>query len=52
MRQVEDISLGDRREYLNRTEKWIKDNIDPNVVGQYVGGKKPAELEAEKDNAS
>ena len=38
------LILGDRREYLNRTEKWIKDNIDPNVVGQYVGGMKPAEL--------
>ena len=38
------LILGDRREYLNRTEKWIKENIDPNVVGQYVGGMKPAEL--------
>jgi len=38
------LILGDRREYLNRTEKWIKANIDPNVVGQYVGGMKPAEL--------
>ena len=38
------LILGDRREYLNRTEKWIKDNIDPNVVGQYVGGMKPSEL--------
>ena len=38
------LILGDRREYLNRTEKWIKDNIDPNIVGQYVGGMKPAEL--------
>jgi len=38
------LVLGDRREYLNRTEKWIKDNIDPNIVGQYVGGMKPAEL--------
>jgi superfamily II DNA or RNA helicase len=38
------LVLGDRREYLNRTEKWIKDNIDSNIVGQYVGGMKPAEL--------
>jgi len=38
------LVLGDRREYLNRTEKWIKENIGPNVVGQYVGGMKPAEL--------
>jgi superfamily II DNA or RNA helicase len=38
------LILGDRREYLNRTEKWIKHNIDPDVVGQYVGGMKPAEL--------
>jgi len=38
------LILGDRREYLNRTEKWIKDNIDPNIVGQYVGGMKPSEL--------
>lgn len=38
------LILGDRREYLNRTEKWIKENIDPNVVGQYVGGMKPSEL--------
>tara|TARA_B100001094_G_scaffold235642_1_gene230683 strand:+ start:1773 stop:3221 length:1449 start_codon:yes stop_codon:yes gene_type:complete len=38
------LVLGDRREYLNRTEKWIKENIDQNVVGQYVGGMKPAEL--------
>ena len=38
------LILGDRREYLNRTEKWIKHNIDPNIVGQYVGGMKPAEL--------
>ena len=38
------LILGDRREYLNRTEKWIKDNINPDVVGQYVGGMKPAEL--------
>ena len=38
------LILGDRREYLNRTEKWIKENIDPDVVGQYVGGMKPAEL--------
>ena len=38
------LILGDRREYLNRTEKWIKANINPNIVGQYVGGMKPAEL--------
>ena len=38
------LILGDRREYLNRTEKWIKENIDPNIVGQYVGGMKPSEL--------
>ena len=38
------LVLGDRREYLNRTEKWIKENINPDVVGQYVGGMKPAEL--------
>ena len=38
------LVLGDRREYLNRTEKWIKENIDPNIVGQYVGGMKPSEL--------
>ena len=38
------LVLGDRREYLNRTEKWIKENINPNIVGQYVGGMKPAEL--------
>jgi superfamily II DNA or RNA helicase len=38
------LILGDRREYLNRTEKWIKANINPDVVGQYVGGMKPAEL--------
>ena len=28
------LILGDRREYLNRTEKWIKENIKPNIVGQ------------------
>jgi len=38
------LVLGDRREYLNRTEQWIKDNIDPLIVGQYVGGMKPSEL--------
>lgn len=38
------LILGDRREYLNRTEKWIKENINPNIVGQYVGGMKPSEL--------
>ena len=38
------LVLGDRREYLNRTEKWIRENIDPNIVGQYVGGMKPSEL--------
>lgn len=38
------LILGDRREYLNRTEKWIKANINPDVVGKYVGGMKPAEL--------
>ena len=38
------LVLGDRREYLNRTEKWIKENINTNIVGQYVGGMKPAEL--------
>lgn len=38
------LILGDRREYLNRTEKWIRENINPNVVGQYVGGMKPSEL--------
>ena len=38
------LVLGDRREYLNRTEKWIKENIGQNVAGQYVGGMKPAEL--------
>ena len=38
------LILGDRREYLNRTENWIKGNIKPDVVGQYVGGMKPAEL--------
>jgi superfamily II DNA or RNA helicase len=38
------LILGDRREYLNRTEKWIKENINPEVVGQYVGGMKPSEL--------
>ena len=38
------LVLGDRREYLNRTEKWIKENIEPNIVGQYVGGMKPSEL--------
>jgi superfamily II DNA or RNA helicase len=38
------LVLGDRREYLNRTEKWIKENINPDIVGQYVGGMKPSEL--------
>ena len=38
------LVLGDRREYLNRTEKWIKENINTNIVGQYVGGMKPSEL--------
>tara|TARA_B110000495_G_C23005725_1_gene594128 strand:+ start:506 stop:1960 length:1455 start_codon:yes stop_codon:yes gene_type:complete len=37
------LVLGDRREYLNTTEKWIKDNIG-DIVGQYVGGMKPSEL--------
>ena len=37
------LVLGDRREYLNTTEKWIKENIG-DVVGQYVGGLKPSEL--------
>ena len=38
------LVLGDRREYLNTTEKWIQDNISPDIVGQYVGGMKPSEL--------
>tara|TARA_B100000900_G_scaffold388416_1_gene380424 strand:- start:796 stop:2244 length:1449 start_codon:yes stop_codon:yes gene_type:complete len=38
------LVLGDRREYLNRTENWIKENINHDIVGQYVGGMKPAEL--------
>jgi superfamily II DNA or RNA helicase len=38
------LILGDRREYLNVTEKWIKENINPDIVGQYVGGMKPSEL--------
>ena len=38
------LVLGDRREYLNRTEKWIKENINTNIVGQYVGGMKTSEL--------
>ena len=38
------LVLGDRREYLNTTEKWIKMNISPDIVGQYVGGLKPSEL--------
>ena len=38
------LVLGDRREYLNTTEKWIKENISPDIVGQYVGGLKPSEL--------
>ena len=37
------LVLGDRREYLNTTEKWIKENIG-DIVGQYVGGMKPSEL--------
>jgi len=37
------LVLGDRREYLNTTEKWIKENIG-DIVGQYVGGLKPSEL--------
>tara|TARA_B110000971_G_C20000494_1_gene496571 strand:+ start:469 stop:1923 length:1455 start_codon:yes stop_codon:yes gene_type:complete len=38
------LVLGDRREYLNTTEKWIKENISSDIVGQYVGGMKPSEL--------
>ena len=37
------LVLGDRREYLNTTEKWIKEKIG-DIVGQYVGGLKPSEL--------
>jgi len=37
------LVLGDRREYLNTTEKWIRENIG-DIVGQYVGGLKPSEL--------
>jgi superfamily II DNA or RNA helicase len=37
------LVLGDRREYLNTTDKWIKENIG-DIVGQYVGGMKPSEL--------
>jgi superfamily II DNA or RNA helicase len=38
------LVLGDRREYLNATEKWINENIGEGIVGQYVGGLKPSEL--------
>jgi superfamily II DNA or RNA helicase len=38
------LILGDRREYLNRTQKWCNDNIKLNISGQYVGGMKPCEL--------
>jgi len=38
------LVLGDRREYLNETDKWLRENINPDVVGQYVGGMKPSEL--------
>jgi len=38
------LVLGDRREYLNTTERWCKENISQDVVGQYVGGLKPSEL--------
>jgi len=42
------LVLGDRREYLNATEKWIKENIG-DIVGQYVGGLKPSELRDSQD---
>ena len=38
------LVLGDRREYLNRTQKWCHENIQNNIAGQYVGGLKPSEL--------
>ncbi len=38
------LVLGDRREYLNRTQKWCNENISKDVAGQYVGGMKPSEL--------
>tara|TARA_Y100001970_G_scaffold190117_1_gene231160 strand:- start:2433 stop:3884 length:1452 start_codon:yes stop_codon:yes gene_type:complete len=38
------LILGDRREYLNRTQKWCNENISKDVAGQYVGGMKPSEL--------
>jgi len=38
------LVLGDRREYLNRTQKWCDENIEDNISGQYVGGMKPSEL--------
>ena len=38
------LVLCDRREYLNKTQKWCNENIKENVSGQYVGGLKPSEL--------
>ena len=38
------LVLCDRREYLNKTQKWCNQNIKDNVAGQYVGGLKPSEL--------
>ena len=38
------LVLGDRREYLNRTQQWISENIKEGIAGQYVGGLKPSEL--------
>ena len=38
------LILADRREYLNKTQKWCNLNIKENIAGQYVGGMKPSEL--------
>ena len=38
------LVLSDRREHLNRTQKWCNENISNDVAGQYIGGLKPSEL--------